>query len=175
MTGIFVGKNFGDWVVAEEPKTVDKRSITVCKCSCGKTSPVRTEHLKSGRSTNCGCIRKKRLLQANRGRPFGALYTSFLHSAASYEMPINLSYEEFVFFTKDVECHYCGEPIKWPEYAPQRTTGVKRYNLDRKDNSKGYSLENCVVCCKTCNYAKADRYSYEEWKCMTAALKRFRG
>ena len=36
-----------------------------------------------------------------------------------------------------------------------------KYNLDRKDNSIGYSKNNCVVCCSTCNYIKGDKFTYE--------------
>jgi hypothetical protein len=28
------------------------------------------------------------------------------------------------------------------------------YNLDRVDNTKGYSKNNCTVCCKVCNRMK---------------------
>ena len=38
------------------------------------------------------------------------------------------------------------------------------YNgLDRIDNSKNHSKENCVACCKYCNYAKRER-SFSEFK-----------
>ena len=39
-------------------------------------------------------------------------------------------------------CHYCGVP-------PNPLNGI-----DRKDNSQGYNMENCVPCCAKCNYAK---------------------
>jgi hypothetical protein len=28
--------------------------------------------------------------------------------------------------------------------------------IDRVDNTKGYSVDNCVPCCRRCNVAKAD-------------------
>lgn len=40
-------------------------------------------------------------------------------------------------------CFYCGEN--------------KNNNLDRKDNSKGYVLENVVPCCPDCNFSKRKR------------------
>lgn len=35
-----------------------------CKCSCGKTTTVRTDHLLSGRVVSCGCIGKKNSAEA---------------------------------------------------------------------------------------------------------------
>jgi 5-methylcytosine-specific restriction endonuclease McrA len=34
--------------------------------------------------------------------------------------------------------------------------------IDRKDNEKGYTEENCVPCCKRCNGIKGEWLSYEE-------------
>ena len=46
-------------------------------------------------------------------------------------------------------CHYCGCKIE--------ITG-----LDRKDSSKGYSLDNVVPCCANCNRKKQDK-PYEQF------------
>jgi hypothetical protein len=37
-------------------------------------------------------------------------------------------------------CHYCGLP--------------KSSGIDRKDSDRGYHTDNCVPCCKTCNFMK---------------------
>jgi hypothetical protein len=57
-------------------------------------------------------------------------------------------------------------------YSDRQTYG--RYYLDRKDNGLEYVKSNLVVCCGVCNHGKAHRYTYEEWVCMTAALRQFR-
>lgn len=49
-------------------------------------------------------------------------------------------------------CHYCGYPLN--------PTGV---NLDRKDCSKGYTLDNVVPCCQACNLARGSIFSSEEF------------
>lgn len=41
-----------------------------------------------------------------------------------------------------------------------------------KDNSLGYSVSNCVVCCHRCNDAKSNGYSYEQWFGMTAYFRK---
>ena len=51
-----------------------------------------------------------------------------------------LTKEQFMtLWQKD--CHYCGEKID-------------EIGIDRIDNSKGYSIENCVPCCIDCNKMK---------------------
>jgi hypothetical protein len=61
---------------------------------------------------------------------------------------VELTYDNFLAFTEIKKCHYCGEPVDWQPYNKQTS------NLDRKDNTKGYGVENCVVCCGTCNKMK---------------------
>src|SRR5205814_5921104 len=46
-------------------------------------------------------------------------------------------------------CFYCGFPA----------TG-----LDRIDNTKGHTKNNCVPACKDCNVARMDNFSFEEIK-----------
>lgn len=54
-----------------------------------------------------------------------------------------------IFSAREKECVYCGFPA----------TG-----LDRKDNSKGHTYENCVPCCMECNVARMDNFTFEETK-----------
>lgn len=51
-------------------------------------------------------------------------------------------------------CHYCGYSPAWP---------TARVGIDRVDNNKGYTLDNCVSCCFTCNSAKGE-LSVEEFR-----------
>jgi hypothetical protein len=78
---------------------------------------------------------------------------------------VDLTYKQFLQFTEVNSCHYCSKPVDW---KPHGDTG---YNLDRKNNSLGYSVENCVVCCGDCNKLKGDRFTYEEMLLLSPALK----
>jgi len=66
------------------------------------------------------------------------------------------------------QCHYCG--IKEEDVIPiwGKFYGLKKrgkcLELDRKDNEKGYDIENCVLACAVCNCAKSDKFTYEEFK-----------
>jgi 5-methylcytosine-specific restriction endonuclease McrA len=164
---------FGLWTVLGKAQNRGEKTAWVCACMCGTIRDVRTEHLRNGRSISCGCQRRLSLLEANRLRPYEALYNALVLSARKAGHDLNISYDAFIEFTKISECHYCGACLSWAEYSPQKNGG-KKYQLDRKNNDLGYILDNVVVCCTTCNRAKGNRYTYDEWVAMTNALKTFR-
>lgn len=111
-------------------------------------------------------------------KPFLGTYNHFKDSILRTNKKRNrniefaLSYEEFLFFTQIGTCHYCGEAnIVWNEFIGN---GRHKYNLDRKDNTRGYTCDNVVVCCKDCNFMKRDWLSYEEFKAVRRFLKNWR-
>lgn len=69
-------------------------------------------------------------------------------------------------------CHYCGvEPRQ--VHKPKGSNGAYLYNgLDRLDNAVGYTVENCVPCCYTCNHAKG-KMSVEAFKVWLNRLTAF--
>ena len=58
------GKFFGEWEVLEKAPSKNKKVMWLCKCSCGTIKEVRSEHLRSGASTSCGCIQKQKAAAA---------------------------------------------------------------------------------------------------------------
>ena len=91
-------------------------------------------------------------------RPFESIFNTLVSVAARRHHGCELSYEQFLEFTTVGNCKYCNRPIKWKGRG-----GIKAgHHLDRKDNSQGYSHENCVVCCGECNRIKSSIYSYEQ-------------
>lgn len=55
-------------------------------------------------------------------------------------------------------------------YADNENISIN--GIDRKDNDKGYEINNCVSCCSKCNEAKGNRYSYKEWHAMTKYFRK---
>lgn len=53
------GQRFGKLTVVERMYTNSPRAFWLCECECGNTTTARADHLKSGRTTSCGCIRTK--------------------------------------------------------------------------------------------------------------------
>lgn len=91
---------------------------------------------------------------------------------ARFNMCVSLSRRRGLEFTLTFEqyaelitksCHYCEGPL--PQTA---------YGLDRVNNTRGYTIENVVPCCKECNRLKGDQYTSEETKVMINALKEYR-
>ena len=84
---------------------------------------------------------------------FYALFSQYKKNAAERSFKFELSDEEFLQLTT-CDCHYCGIAPK-QFFRKNIGNGPYVYNgIDRKDNSVGYTMENCVSCCKTCNYSK---------------------
>ena len=132
----------------------DRKShkLWLFRCICGTTKTLREEHVSTGNTLSCGCHR-----QAPRIRPYEYLFNRLKATGHSVE----LTYEEFLEFTKETTCHYCGSEVHFS--ITLRRGGRERTNLDRKDSTLGYSKSNCVVCCKRCNIAKNNHFTYEEW------------
>lgn len=75
-------------------------------------------------------------------------YSKYKYSSIKRGYDFSLTMEEFLTFWNK-PCSYCGDSII--------TIGI-----DRIDNMKGYSINNCVPCCKVCNGMKLN-YSQDFW------------
>ena len=119
----------------------------------------------------------RRHAHAHLDKPFMSTYNSIKDSVRrtnkkrNRNLEFDLSYEEFLFLTQIGICYYCDRPnIIW---RPFLGDGRHRYNLDRKDNTKGYTFDNVVVCCKECNMMKRDWFSAEEFKAIRLFLRKW--
>lgn len=64
-----IGKVFGKWKAVGNIEKQEYKKFIKCQCECGTERLVNYYDLRSGRSTNCGCIRRKtcRKLQTKHG------------------------------------------------------------------------------------------------------------
>ena len=79
--------------------------------------------------------------------------------AKNRNLKFELSKDQFKKLTK-LPCYYCGkEPKQEILKADKGNPGNGKYiynGIDRIDNKKGYTIDNCVSCCKNCNNGKKD-------------------
>lgn len=97
----------------------------------------------------------------------GGYYSSFRYRKYKLEF----TRQEFIDWDtkQNRECFYCGIPeqtmLLLPDFHKKRGIGeFHRLTIDRKENLKGYSLDNIVLACPPCNSTKGDLFSYSEFR-----------
>ena len=125
-----------------------------CRCDCGKFVEVRASSLRCDRTKSCGCLQKDILV--SRALPsgeaaFNIIYSSYRSNAKQRDRSFELNKAQFRKLTKG-NCTYCGVT---PTSIKAEGNGSYIYNgIDRIDNAKGYTEENCCTCCANCNGMK---------------------
>lgn len=150
------GNKYGMLTVVE--RFVGKRSNNPrgthwrCLCECGRYCIVTGSHLREGRRKSCGCLRLRNI--ENTG--INILMYTYRRRAWKHHHVFNLSKEVFYKLIKD-KCFYCGsEPMQIIKRSKSKLDQIIYNGIDRLDPTKAYNPENCVTCCKYCNFAKSD-------------------
>lgn len=158
-----LNKKFGKLTVIEFSR-IDKnqKARWICICDCGNKVERMASGLRKNRISHCGCLPKglgARLAPEESG--LNVVISYYKSNAKKRNVEYSLSKEEAKNLFKS-KCHYCN---KEPENLMIKRKSYCRliYNgIDRKNNDKGYTTQNCVTCCKDCNYLKNKR-NYEEF------------
>jgi|SRR5208282_1222868 len=164
---------FHGMIEAIEPLRVENfdlrpsRRTLIFQCACGNEIKVRAKDkaLHSGLCRRCSQVGKHSQPHPGSGRwgvrlrPYEYIYKYLCTQARLGFKTVSLTFEEFLEFTKVTTCTYCKGKIVW---RPHRENQNTRYNLDRKDNTRGYAVDNLAVCCWLCNRIRGDLLSYDE-------------
>lgn len=160
------GKKFGRLTPLERSGTAKNGSVIwKCICECGNETNKIGSLLISGATSSCGCKHRERAKLFNRLPPGeAALKNKFSHyrkTAKKRYLSFDISIEIFQNIITS-ECHFCGAP---PQMVFKPKTIVESFpmnGIDRKDNSLGYTIDNCLPCCGVCNFMKGrlDYYDF---------------
>jgi hypothetical protein len=139
-----------------------------CRCDCGNTTIVSSCSLRMG-TKSCGCLKIEAATKTCIGRSIepeeaiiNLLFGSYEAGAKKRNMTFALSREDFVDLLKQ-NCFYCDEQPKnnYTKKYKHKQFIFKYTGIDRVDNTKGYTIDNVLPCCKDCNYSKNKRSKEE--------------
>lgn len=178
-----IGQRFTRLIVVSQAES-NKHGHTKwnCKCDCGKEVIAYASDLKRGGRPSCGCLKSEKISALRKLQPgksgLNNMYAQYRKSATQRDLPFSLTILDFEQLI-DKNCHYCNSGPTLKAFGETRmirnnVNGNFIYTgIDRKDSDKGYELDNCVTCCKTCNFAKNDM-SYTEFLAYLDVLVQYR-
>lgn len=153
----------GNGKIVRLPSGQTNRFI-LCKCDCGTEKEIRYVHLKNAKTRSCGCIRNSanrqsskklyRVLRSMMDRCDGKVKSSLGYLKKGITV-CDLWRTDFMAF------------INWAE-----ANGYKEgLQIDRVDNSKGYSHENCRWVTPKVNCNNRDITLFVNYKGKTISLR----
>lgn len=164
------GKRFGRLIAVKRVPSTNNTPTWLCLCDCGKETSSAAYQLKVGNTKSCGCLKRERIGSMRR-LPDGEAAFRRLFSQRRIEaltvrgLMWNLTKEQARKLFEG-RCNYCGCVPAQIKKGWRVKTGTFTYNgIDRVDNTKGYTLDNCVSCCGQCNTAKGQMtvQQFAEW------------
>lgn len=151
---------------------VEMKTCTLCGEIKPKSEFGKHKQMKDGLSYWCKQCTRKRAKEYRRS-PQG-IYTRIKGRSVWYKnhdpkrySPLEITREEFiVWYNKQPKiCAYCDISEDDLLFLKEEFNNrVEQFVIDRKDNDRGYSLDNIVLACHRCNFIKTNLFSYEEMR-----------
>ena len=136
-----------------------------CVCVCGNKIIANGNTLSRGGTKSCGCLHARSMKNCKTNAletgeaAFNDIYRTYSYSAKKRNYIFDLTKDEFKEIAQQL-CFYCNKPPQSRQEGSKNRKyhGSFMYNgIDRVVNSIGYTKNNCVSCCKTCNRMKMDK------------------
>ncbi len=136
-----VGKQFGRLSVLNFHQSRNGRALWFCRCKCGTPRIVSGKDLRSGHTLSCGCYHRDKARE-------GAAYNLANHHAEyrTWQGMLNRcrnpNQENFKYYGGR-GITVCERWSSFENFLEDMGTKPSGATLDRRDNSVGYSKENC--------------------------------
>ena len=140
-----LGRKFGRLtVVALETNRIRNNLAWNCKCDCGKNKIVNGAKLREGTVKSCGCIRlginTHGLTHGHTtGKKWSKTYVVWHGMIQRCTNPANPNYPNYGGNGRAI----CKDWLKFKNFLQDMGLRPKNKTIDRINNSKGYSQENC--------------------------------
>jgi len=156
---ISVGTKFGRWtVVSEAARHRNGRQVFNVKCKCGTESKILRASLVSGHSTGCRCMTKSRM-HGLREHP---LYKTYRHMIDRCHNAKCKSYRNYGSRGITVCDEWRGDNGLKRFISDMQDKAFRALTLERVDNSKGYSPQNCIWASRSTQSRNTRRNVYVE-------------
>lgn len=141
---IITGERFGRLVTVHElSERIDSKIAWLCRCDCGNESRLSATRLKAGLVSSCGCLSVEKTVERNTTHQLSGSREHRIWRG----MKARCNSE-----VENPNPNYAGKGVTvdptWEENFEtfMRDMGPapsNQHSIDRKDNDKGYTLENC--------------------------------
>lgn len=139
------GRRFGRLTVTALYSNKKKRSRWRCICDCGETRIVIRHNLVSGKTVSCGCYHRQAVAERNsqHGHSMrGHVSRTYSAWVSMWARVRGTSSDPRLYKDRGIDC--CERWELFENFlADMGERPSSRHSLDRKDNDKGYSPDNC--------------------------------
>lgn len=133
-----------------------------CQHICGNTRKFSSSEVWNKKFKPCKKCQAREIYRKNADEIIkNSMYRQYKWSAKQRKYIFSLSKKDF-FNMIESKCFYCGEEPMQERFITEKRRSMWHEDekifvngIDRVDNLIGYTKENCVPCCKKCNFAKS--------------------
>ena len=156
----------------------DKQSYWLCLCKCGNEKEVTRKHLLDGSTTSCGCVKSELTSKRSwkgHGDISGSYWYDIIRNAKYRNISFDITIEEAwqKFLEQNRKCALTGDELVFYTRR-KKDANIQTASLDRIDNTKGYTKNNCYWLHKSINRLKSD-FTVEELLNLARKLVKYNG
>lgn len=149
-----IGKRFGRLTIVRlEARHRSNRKIFVCRCDCGSECLKRYDHLKSGASKSCGCLRDEAIrksldIQRNGATRDGKQTRTYRIWSGMKKRCFNHNCKSFKYYgARGISV--CDRWMEYKNFLSDMGEAPEGMTLERSNNNRGYEPGNCRWATKT--------------------------